>query len=209
MFIKQSFKVSAMTNLWRLKKCAGDLTDLVSRYGGNEAKLLQMAEFALAGLIAHDDWLPDDYAKPDPVHYRQYLLYADPLDRFSVVSFVWGPGQSTPIHDHTVWGLIGMLRGGEHCASFTQTEQGLKLISTCQLMPGMVDAVSPQIGDIHKVSNAFDDRVSISIHVYGGDIGAIERHVFDPSTGQAKPFKSLYANPVLPNLWGQYQGEPS
>jgi predicted metal-dependent enzyme (double-stranded beta helix superfamily) len=198
-----------MANLWRLKFCVRNLTELVNGYGGNEAKLLQLAEFALADLIAQDDWLPDDYAQPDPVHYRQYLLYADPLDRFSVVSFVWGPGQSTPIHDHTVWGLIGVLRGGEICTSYNLSDAGLTPGVTCRLNPGMIDAVSPRIGDIHKVSNAFEDRTSISIHVYGGDIGAIRRHVFDPVSGQAKPFTSHYSNSVLPNLWGHFQGETS
>ena len=45
------------------------------------------------------------------VSSSQYLLYCDPEERFSVVSFVWGPGQSTPTHDPSVWGLIGVLRG--------------------------------------------------------------------------------------------------
>ena len=65
----------------------------------------------LAQLVSHDDWLPDEFAQPNPERYQQFLLYADPDDRFSVVSFVWGPGQATPIHDHTVWGLVGVLRG--------------------------------------------------------------------------------------------------
>src|SRR5947209_5874380 len=68
---------------------------------------------ALRALVAKDDWLPDEFCQPDPASYRQFLLYCDPLERFSVVSFVWGPGQRTPVHDHTVWGLIGMLRGSE------------------------------------------------------------------------------------------------
>jgi hypothetical protein len=50
--------------------------------------------------------------------YAQYLLHADPLERFSVVSFVWGPGQRTPVHDHTVWGLVGVLRGAERCDEY-------------------------------------------------------------------------------------------
>ena len=61
---------------------------------------------------ATDAWLPEAYAEAGP-RYRQYLLHCDPLERFCVVSFVWGPGQKTPIHNHTVWGLVGMLRGEE------------------------------------------------------------------------------------------------
>ena len=41
-------------------------------------------------------------AQPHPQYYQQHLLHCDPLERFSVVSFVWGPGQKTPVHDHTV-----------------------------------------------------------------------------------------------------------
>jgi predicted metal-dependent enzyme (double-stranded beta helix superfamily) len=64
-----------------------------------------------------------------------------------------------------------------------------------------VVAVSPRIGDIHAIANAYDDRPSISIHVYGGNIGAVRRSGFDPTTGTRKPFISGYANAAIPNLW--------
>lgn len=70
----------------------------------DEATLLDAGQGLLAELVAHDDWLPDDLAQPDPQRYQQYLLHCDSRQRFSVVSFVWGPGQQTPIHDHRVWG---------------------------------------------------------------------------------------------------------
>jgi predicted metal-dependent enzyme (double-stranded beta helix superfamily) len=41
--------------------------------------------------VARDGWLPDDFARPNPDRYCQYPLYGDPLDRFSLVSFVLGP----------------------------------------------------------------------------------------------------------------------
>ena len=41
-----------------------------------------------------------------------------------MVSFVWGPGQKTPIHDHTVWGLVGMLRGAERCRLYERAADG-------------------------------------------------------------------------------------
>ena len=113
----------------------------------------------------------------------------------SVVSFVWGPGQKTPVHDHTVWGVIGMLRGGETCAPY-RNESG-RIVAAgepARLRPGDVDAVSPAIGDIHRVANAYDDRVSISIHAYGANIGKVRRHVFDVETGAVKEFVSGYAN---------------
>ena len=51
------------------------------------------------------------------------------------------------------------------------------------------------------VENDLRDQTSISIHVYGGNIGRIERAVFDPITGIEKLFISGYANTATPNLW--------
>ena len=163
---------------------------------GGEAALLAAARPLLAELVAHDDWLPDDCAQPHPVHYQQYLLHADPQDRFSVVSFVWGPGQHTPIHNHTVWGLIGMLRGAEQGERFAPPRAGVPMVCLGQarLEAGEVEAVSPTLGDIHRVSNAHADRTSISIHVYGANIGRVRRQVFDAATGAPKDFVSGYAN---------------
>ncbi|MNN04719.1 hypothetical protein D3C81_1174490 [compost metagenome] len=63
-----------------------------------------------------------------------------------------------------------------------------------------MEAVSPTVGDIHRVHNAYEDRVSISIHVYGANIGAVRRHVY-PEAGGRKPFISGYSNSTLPNPW--------
>ncbi len=167
-----------------------------------ESDLLPRCGEALQQLIGHDDWLPETLAVPHPDHYCQYLLYRDPAARFSIVSFVWGPGQETPIHDHRVWGAIGMLRGAETGTVYKRDADTGALTEgeTARLEPGMVDFVSPRIGDIHKVRNALDDDISISIHVYGADIGAVERRVYDPATGEAKPFISGYtALPSAPS----------
>jgi predicted metal-dependent enzyme (double-stranded beta helix superfamily) len=47
---------------------------------------------------------------------------------------------------------------------------------------------------VHRVSNAYDDRVSVSIHAYGANIGSVRRHVYDLETGAVKEFVSGYAN---------------
>lgn len=161
-----------------------------------EPQLLQQVGAAMRSLVASDDWLAPAHARPHPQYYQQYLLYADPDDRFSVVSFVWGPGQQTPIHDHTVWGVIGMLRGAEWAQNYEIGPDGRPkpLGEELALSPGAVEFVSPCIGDVHRVRNALDDRVSISIHAYGANIGKVRRHVFPPEGGAPKEFISGYAN---------------
>jgi predicted metal-dependent enzyme (double-stranded beta helix superfamily) len=185
----------------RFRRFLCELTKLCDSAVGEDA-IREHGGAALRDLVAADDWLPAEFCEPDPVQYRQYLLYCDPLERFSVVSFVWGPGQRTPVHDHTVWGLIGMLRGAEMSRSYAIDPSGqLTPAAEERLLPGAVTAVSPQIGDIHYVANALADRPSISIHAYGANIGAVARHVFVPDSGEVKPFVSGYANRMLPNLW--------
>ncbi len=168
----------------------------------DERSILESGAALLGQLIARDDWLPDEYAEPDPDRYRQYLLHCDSRERFSVVSFVWGPGQATPIHDHTIWGLVGVLRGAERVESFRRDPRhGLVARGRPQILEaGKVDAVSPRIGDIHRVANAVPDRPSVSIHVYGANIGAVERATYDEA-GAPRSFISGYANRHLPNLW--------
>jgi len=168
----------------------------------SEETILNEGKKILGKLIAVDDWLPAAFTKPHPQYYQQYLLYADPLDRFSIVSFVWGPGQKTPIHNHTVWGMVGQLRGEETGTPYYQQADGsLKPGTPSVSLPGHVDTVSPGTHDVHVVENSLSDNTSISIHVYGGNIGRIHRSVFDPITGAEKSFVSGYANTVVPNLW--------
>jgi predicted metal-dependent enzyme (double-stranded beta helix superfamily) len=161
-----------------------------------EERLIATGATLLGELVATDDWLNDAYAAPDPTRYRQYLLHRNAAASFCVVSFVWGPGQSTPIHDHGTWGLIGVLRGAEISTRFELGRDGLEQYGPeTRLERGQVDAVSPTLGDIHQVTNALADAPSISIHVYGGDIGTIRRHTYTLD-GTPSPFVSRYANAV-------------
>jgi predicted metal-dependent enzyme (double-stranded beta helix superfamily) len=113
------------------------------------------------------------------------------------------------VHDHTVWGLIGVLRGAEIAQGYRITRDGAleEAGAAKRLDTGAVDAVSQRIGDIHRVSNAFRDRASISIHVYGGNIGAVVRSVY-PAEGGRKTFISGYSNDVLPNIWNVSKESP-
>jgi 3-mercaptopropionate dioxygenase len=184
----------------RLSDFVADFSDLLDQTA-DEAVILREGGALLAELVAVDDWLPDPQSQPDPARYQQYLLHRDPAGRFSVVSFVWGPGQATPIHDHTVWGLVGVLRGAELSQAYERRGDALAATGEVhRLEPGQVEAVSPTVGDIHRVANAFDDRTSISIHVYGADIGTVKRSTYD-AEGKPKAFVSGYADVPPPLLF--------
>ena len=187
----------------RLRQFVQNMTRVVETLGGDEPALLERGQALMHDLIAHDDWLPAQFTEPNPAKYQQYLLYCDPFERFSLASFIWAPGQTTPVHDHTVWGMVGVMRGAEHCEEFAWNRDHTRLEKTNEHRVGVgaIDLVSPAIGDIHTVSNALGDQVSISIHCYGANIGTVRRHLYEPGSGGVKEFVSGYSAAVLPNIW--------
>lgn len=185
----------------RFRALISELSTVVERETDEHIKVSRSAD-ALRLLVAHDDWLPDDYRQVNPERYQQYLLYCDPQERFCVVSFVWGPGQSTPVHDHRTWGAIGILQGMEVSQSYRRTQADTIEVDgpPITLKKGDVETLLPGTNDIHCVSNGLQSGISISIHVYGANIGSLNRFTYAPD-GTPKPFVSYFSNPHLPNFW--------
>lgn len=192
-----------MTNIRRLREFVIGMTHLAQRHGRDELAMLREGGELLARLIVHDDWLPQAYAAPHRSHHQEYLLHCDPLGRFSVVSFVLAPGQKTPVHDHTVWCLIGILRGVERFDEYRHEGEGKPMQKTGEHLcrAGDIDVVSPTVGDIHVIVNDAHDQAAVSVHVFGADIGGLMRRSFSLATGAPHPLVSGYANSLLPNLW--------
>ena len=190
-----------MNDVFPLRDFVRGMTALADA-GADEEQFLRDAPGLLRQLVLSDNWLPADYTAPTDT-FRQLLLHCDPLERFSVVCFVWGPGQKTPVHNHTVWGLVGVHQGEEISTEMLPDPNG------GAMRPGRVDrakrgdvvTLSSGSYDIHRVENAVDGKTSISIHVYGANIGAVKRAMFNADTSQAEYFISGYDNQSVPNLW--------
>lgn len=182
----------------RLHQFLAEMTRLVE-LSPAEDELLEPARQLMVPLLTHDDWLHPDLSQAHPHHPQLYLIYADPANRFSVVSLVLGPGQSMPIHDHTVWGLSGVLRGSQSCQPFSKMSDGRWVPAGFQIdmLPGDIEAVSPRMGDVHKVWNPLPDQICVCIEVYQGNIGETARH-FYREDGSRHVFIQGYAN--LPNV---------
>ncbi len=160
------------------------------------SEIVRAIEPHLRRLVLQRDWLAEKHRRAIPAKaYAQYLLHRSSDHAFSVVSFVWNPGQGSPIHDHCTWGVIGQYEGVEEEGRFRQTDGGLERLGEVLARPGDVSHVYPPSRDIHQILNR-TPAPTISIHIYGGDIGTQPRHVFDPATGEARPFVSGYDIPV-------------
>lgn len=168
-----------------------------------EDEILPFARERLSKLVQSEGWLDDSFKVPDSDAFSSYLLYCDPQQRFLVESSVFRPGKGTPVHNHTMWGAIGQLRGVERSTTFMRLETGgLRQIGQPDdLRSGETTSVSPNDIDIHSVKNPSATEDSVSIHVYGGHIGRITRYQFDVETGRATPFVAPYTNRFLPNIW--------
>jgi predicted metal-dependent enzyme (double-stranded beta helix superfamily) len=96
------------------------------------------------------------------------VLHAEPDGTFSILGLVWRPGQSTRIHDHITWCVVGVLQGVEHEDLY---DDELNLIGTRENHVGEVSGFAPP-GDIHRIRNT-GTRTAISLHIYGTDITRI------------------------------------
>jgi 3-mercaptopropionate dioxygenase len=136
-------------------------------------------------LLPHPEFLEERFRQPDGRHYRQHVVHVHPQGRYSIVSLVWKPGQATPVHDHRCWCVVGVLQGHERESRYhlysAGAEDFLVRDGDAVYAPGQVCRLVPPDEDIHRVANAGDEGLTISIHVYGADIAALGtsiNHVF-------------------------------
>src|SRR5215470_11594067 len=169
----------------------------VVRQGLAPEETVLAIEPLLRSLVADRDWLNDNFCRPiRDKAYAQYLLYRPADHAFSVVSFVWNPGQGSPIHDHCTWGVIGQYEGEEEESRFRIIDNRVERIGVVLARPGDVSHVYPPSRDIHQIINR-SASPAISIHIYGGDIGSQRRHTYDPNTAAMQEFISGYDAPDL------------
>jgi predicted metal-dependent enzyme (double-stranded beta helix superfamily) len=151
-----------------------------------------------ADLLADGDWLPVEYQAPAPESgmgggIGQWLLYRADDGALSLFSLVVPPGSETPIHDHLAWGLVGLYRGTQHEEIYAQRDGALELVEQRALGPGDFYILMPPHDDIHRVRTT-SAETSVSIHLLTNDTGCVWRHVYDPASGEARPFRSGYVN---------------
>jgi predicted metal-dependent enzyme (double-stranded beta helix superfamily) len=158
----------------------GDLVAAVRRVIGMRADWARTAELVADRLRAHlpgPDILTADQRHGHPDRPAGHLLHAEPDGTFSILGLVWRPGQTTRIHDHMTWCVVGVLQGVEHEDLY---DDELNLVGTRQNHVGEVGGFAPP-GDIHRIRNTGADT-ALSLHIYGTDItriGSSARRYYD------------------------------
>ncbi len=150
-------------------------------------------------LVASDRWLEERFREASADSYRRHLLHRDPQNRFIVLSLVWMPGQATPIHDHSCWGVMGVLDNSLEEIGYDRLDDGsradfaeLKQSRGADVGRGSVAYLLPPYEEIHRIANV-SSKPTISIHIYGRDLDEV--NVFDEATGKVSPMRIKYYSP--------------
>jgi predicted metal-dependent enzyme (double-stranded beta helix superfamily) len=99
------------------------------------------------------------------------------------------------VHDHGTWGVIGIYSGVEHEVRYQPwPERPPACLGERKIRAGQVIVCCTSDADVHEVSCG-SDTPCVGIHVYGADIGKIERHAYDKETGAVRTFVSGWAQP--------------
>ncbi len=185
------------TEQYTNKQLAKDVDAIVRKYQ-NEPEVLRHIKPLLEKLIETPRSVPAEAFTPRKDRFAMNLIHMPKDEAFSIIGGVWYPGQTTPIHDHLTWALIGVYDGEEREALFRRTDDGsnpkmakIEKVSERINTKGHVTVLGHK--GIHRIDNV-SDKPAWSIHVYGRDIGNTERHSYDPVTGEIGKFLSGYCN---------------
>jgi 3-mercaptopropionate dioxygenase len=119
--------------------------------------------------------LPDCVHDPIADHYARRELYRSRDLGYSVVAMTWGPGQGTPIHDHSgLWCVEGVWEGQLEITQYELLEhQGdrfrFRAAGAMQAGTGSAGSLIPP-HEYHTIRNASPEAVAVSLHVYQAPI---------------------------------------
>lgn len=193
------FPRSAMTDpaAYSLERFTQE-AEAIIRSSPSESEILRELKPRMELLLRTPGGVPEEAFLGREDRYANNLLYR-PEDRaFSIMGGNWAPGQTTPIHDHLTWAVVGVYEGEERESIYRRTDDvSDPRRASLELASGRINAaghvtVLGRTG-IHRIDNVSAKR-SCSIHVYGRDIGTLERHQYNPVTGEISKFVSGYCN---------------
>ena len=155
---------------------------------GDEHAITSALRNTLCALIRDPDvHLPDCVFEPIQDHYARREIYRSPRLGYSVVAMTWGPGQGTPIHDHSgLWCVEGVWDGQLEITQYELLERDgerfrFRAAGGMQAGPGSAGSLIPP-HEYHTISNADPDAVAVSLHIYKAPMECCSK--FQPQAGE-------------------------
>lgn len=128
--------------------------------------------------------LPQVLTRQVEDHYARRLVHRDRERGYSIVVMTWGPGQRTPIHDHSgMWCVEGVWGGSIDVQQYELVEtsgDAFRFEPRNSYLAGVGSAgclIPPY--EYHSIRNACDDVAAVTLHIYGGEMACcnvFERH---------------------------------
>lgn len=179
----------------RMSEFVDQVREIV-RAGGAEEEVTARVAARLEPILEEPRLLSEEQLLVKSRGFTLNRIHVEPDGSFSIGAGIWDVGQTTPIHDHGTWGVIGIYRGVESEESFLRegareggarvrlAPKGRRLAG-----PGEVFVCCSRDEDAHRVSCASAEPV-VGIHVYGGNLANILRFRYEEETGEARPFQT-------------------
>ena len=168
--------------------------------GAGPEALIERLRAPFARFLGQDGWLPEPCRVPIPGKAASYALLRSTDPEYVLFSMVLPAGESTKIHNHLAWGLIGLWQGKQFEVQYRRLDDGaapeyaeLGETERRELALGDITRLLPPIDDIHIITT-LSDVPSISIHLLGNDLGKVNRQLFYPDEKRAETFISGYDN---------------
>jgi predicted metal-dependent enzyme (double-stranded beta helix superfamily) len=150
---------------------------------GDQHAVTAAVRHALCRLIKDQDVrLPDCVHEPITDHYARRELYRSPIHGYSVVAMTWGPGQGTPLHDHSgLWCVEGVWDGKLEIVQYEllENEGGrfrFRAAGGIHAGPGSAGSLIPP-HEYHTIRNASTDAIAISLHIYKAEMACCAKFV--------------------------------
>lgn len=130
--------------------------------------------------------LPDCVFDFDPEHYCRRLIHQDDRLGYTIMAMTWGPGQSTPVHDHAgMWCVEAVWSGEIEVVQYELVDQqedrfALEPRTIMRTGVGSAGSLIPP-HEYHTIANPSSDKPAVTIHIYAGEMDHC--CVFEPIQG--------------------------
>ena len=142
-----------------------DVTETVETIKGELCRLIRGGQIDLS----------PELIRPVDGHYARRLVHRDDQRGYSIVVMTWGPGQRTPIHDHSgMWCVEGVWGGSIDVQQYELTRSGnegfrFEPRNSYEAGVGSAGCLIPPY-EYHSISNPSDRTTAVSLHIYGGEM---------------------------------------
>ncbi len=120
----------------------------------------------------------------ETIFETEVVLYRDPARLFSLRIYLFGPGDHTPVHDHSSWGVSGPAFGELEVVRYRPAAEAGRLLALPpqRLRPGQIECTPALEEGIHRTGSP-GPGATLMVSVYGTPQRRLYLQFYDPEGG--------------------------